>query len=348
MSTSLDYPAAVGAAVRAPSLHNSQPWRFRWHDGAVEVRLDPQRRLPASDPTGWGARLAVGAAVLNLRIALAWQGWEPRVRLLPDPADPDLLAVVRPERRRPATPVEQRLWHAIWQRHSNRAPFWPDPVPAEARTHLTSAAEAEGGWLELLIGPGPVAALAEIARAADQVLMRNPAYRAELAAWTRLGSAADGVPAEAGGPRPEPHDLLPHRPFSERPRGQVQDFEPQPLVGVLGTAGDTPGDQLIAGQALQRVLLTATDDGLAVSMLSQPIELAGAREQLRLALRQFGVPQMVLRIGFGRPSGPTPRRAVAEFLNGDDPAPPGRSGNGLEPEAFGRRGQPPAAGGRVY
>jgi nitroreductase len=330
MTTTIDYPAAIEAAVRAPSLHNSQPWRFGLRQGAVEVRVDPDRRLPASDPTGWAARVAGGAALLNLRLALAVQGWQPQVRLLPDPTDRDLLAVVEPTRPRPASPAEQRLWHAIWRRHSNRAPFWPDPVPAEARTHLAAATTAEGAWLELLIGLGPVAALAEIARTADQVLMRSASYRAELAAWTRAGAGtgsrpADGVPADAGGPRPEPQDLLPRRPFSDRPRGPVHEFEPQPLVAVLGTAGDTHGDQVLAGQALQRVLLAATDDGLAVSLLSQPIEVAGAREQLRLALHQFGAPQMVLRIGYGQPGTPTPRRSVAEVLHEHHPPAPARA-----------------------
>lgn len=315
MVTTLDYRAAVGAAVRAPSLHNSQPWRFRLRDGTVEVRLDPAHRLPASDPSGWAGRLAAGAAVLNLRLALAVQGWQPQVRLLPDPANPDLLAQVCPGPQRPATPAEQRLWQAIGRRSSHRAPFWPDPVPADTRTHLSAAARAEGAWLALLIGPGPVAALAAIAQTADQLLMHDPAYRAELAAWTRDHPATDGVPADAGGPRPQPHDLLPARPFSSQPRGPWRDFEPQPLIAVLGTAGDTPGDQLIAGQALQRVLLTTTDDQLTASMLSQPIEVAAAREQLRLALRQSGAPQMVLRIGYGQPGRPTPRRRVEEFID---------------------------------
>jgi hypothetical protein len=330
MTTTIDYPAAIGAAVRAPSLHNSQPWRFRVGPGRIEVRVDPDRRLPASDPTGWAARVACGAALLNLRLALTVQGWQAQVRLHPDPVDPDLLAVVEPIRSRPASPAEQRLWQAIWRRHSNRAPFWPDPVPAGARAHLAAAATTEGAWLELLIGLGPVAAVAEIARTADHVLMRSTDYRTELAAWTRTGTAADrvpadGVPADAGGPRPEPQDLLPRRPFSDRPRGPVREFEPQPLVAVLGTAGDTPGDQVLAGQALQRVLLTATDDGLAVSLLSQPIEVAGAREQLRLALRQFGTPQMVLRVGYGQLGTPTPRRSVAEVLDHVHPPAPART-----------------------
>jgi hypothetical protein len=322
MGHPIDHTAAVEAAVRAPSLHNSQPWRFRVHDGTVEVRLDPARRLPTTDPDGWAGRLAIGAAVLNLRLAMAVQHRQPLVRLLPggDRRDPDLLAEITAGPDRPPTPTQRRLYQAIARRHSNRQPFWPDPVPAQARSRLVAAAREEGAWLVLLIGPAPVAAVAEVARAADQVLMRDPAYRAELAAWTRDRPAPDGVPAGAGGPCPQPYDLFPTRPFADQPRLPGHDFEPQPLVAILGTAGDTPGDQLVAGQALQRVLLTATGDDLAVSLLSQPIEVPSAREQLRTALGQHGPPQMVLRVGYGVPGVPTPRRPLAEVVDNHDGA----------------------------
>lgn len=275
---------------------------------------DPRRRLPVADPDGWAARLAIGAAVYHLRLDLAVQGWQPEVRLLPDPDRPDLLAVVSPGTRRPATPADRRLWQAIWRRCSNRSRFRPDPVPADARARLVAAATAEGCWLELLIGAGPVAAVAAIIEASNRVLMRDPAYRAELAQWTRPGEAADGVPAEAGGPRVEPAELMAVAP-AYRPRTAGPDFGLYPLVAVLGTVADTPGDQLVAGQALQRVLLTATADGLATSMLSPPIELPSAREQLRLALRRSGPPQLVLRIGYGPPGTPTARRPVADVLD---------------------------------
>jgi nitroreductase len=317
---SLSYDVAIEAAVRAPSLHNSQPWRFRRAGDAIEVRLDHARQLPASDPTGWGARLAVGAAVFNLRLALAVQGWEPRVALTPSPTEPDLLAVVSPGPPYVSSPAEQQLWEAVERRHSNRAPFWPDPVPAQARARLVTAARAEAAWLELLIGAGPLALLSSVAQTANTVLMSNPAYQAELSAWTRGGDTdgvpADGVPAEAGGPSPEPQDLLPARSYSERPRPAGLDYEQLPLVGVLGTVGDTPGDQLTGGQALQRVLLTATVDDLAVSLVSQPIEVPSAREQLRLALGKFGTPQMVLRIGYGVAGTATGRRLLAEVFEG--------------------------------
>ncbi|WP_327032224.1 Acg family FMN-binding oxidoreductase [Micromonospora ureilytica] len=313
--TAAQLRAAAVDAVRAPSLHNTQPWRLRLRAGGIEVLADPGRRLPATDPSGWGVRIACGAALFNLRIALAVTGSPPRVRLRPDPAEPDLLARLVPDTPRRPTPTEQSLYAAIPRRFSNRLPFWPDPVPADARWLLGEAARIEQCWLELLIGVSAVSAFGEIARSAHRVLERDPAYRAEREGWLRREFTPDGVPASAGGPQGEPQDVLPTRGYGGRDRAPGRDFEPEPLVGVLGSVGNTAVDQVIAGQALQRLLLTATDAGLSVSMLSQPIEVAPAREQLRLSLGRFGTPQMVLRIGYGQPGRPTPRRSVDEVLD---------------------------------
>ncbi|MEU8264523.1 nitroreductase [Micromonospora sp. NPDC048999] len=313
--------AAVTDAVRAPSLHNTQPWRFRLHDGGIELSVDPLRRLPATDPSGWGARIACGAALFNLRLALAVAGTPATVRLRPYPADPNVVARLVPDVPRRPTPTEQSLYAAIGHRFSNRAPFWPDPVPAEARWRLGEAARAEHCWLELLIGTSAVNAFAEITRSAHRVLERDPAYVAERAAWIRSEPAPDGVPTTAAGPQGEPQDLLPQRGFGGRDRAPGRDFEPEPLVAVLGSPGNTSADQVVAGQALQRVLLAATDAGLSVSMISQPIEVSGAREALRLSLGRFGTPQMGLRIGYGQPGRPTPRRSVDEVLDVPMPQP---------------------------
>jgi nitroreductase len=310
-----DVLIAVQSAVRAPSLLNTQPWRFRLRGGALEVLADPARRLPVADPTGWATRVACGAAVFNLRLAFAMHGTPARVTLRPDPQDPNLMARLAPGQHRPPTPMERQLFAAIAKRHSNRFPFWPDPVPADVRARLVDAARGESAWLELVIGAGPVAAVAEVVQAASRVLHRDPRYRQEMARWIRREPSVDGVPEHAAGLPPQPYDLLPQRPFVNRPRRPGQEFEAEPLVAVMGVAGNTAGDQLTAGEALQRVLLTATDAGLAVSMFSQPIEVPAAREQLRLALGRFGTPQMVLRIGYGQPGAPTPRRPVAETID---------------------------------
>ena len=310
------FQTAVAAAVRAPSLHNSQPWRFALRGDTVEVRADPLRLLAVADPTGWGLRLSCGAAAYNLGLAFAVGGTPVDVEWLPKPTDRDLLAAVRPDPARPATPLQHRLFRAIPRRRSNRLPFRNEPVPPAARMAILQAARAESAWLELVSGTAPVAMVAEIAQAANRVLSRDSGYTAEIAAWTRHGPPArDGVPAAAGGPSPEPTDLLPRRSFSDIARPPGLEYEHEPLAAVLGTGGDRPVDQLMAGYALQRVLLTITDLGLSSSMFSQPIEVASAREQLRIALGRFGCPQMVLRVGYGDTGPATPRRPMSDVID---------------------------------
>ncbi len=146
------FQTAVVAAVRAPSLHNSQPWRFTLRGDTVEVRADPARALAVADPTGWGLRLSCGAATYNLRLAFAVGGTPVEVEWLPEPTDRDLLAVLRPGPARPPTPLEHRLFRAIPQRRSNRLPFRDDPVGPAARVAMLEAARAESAWLELVTG----------------------------------------------------------------------------------------------------------------------------------------------------------------------------------------------------
>lgn len=313
---------AATAAIRAPSLHNSQPWRLRLRDGAIEVLTDSSRQLAVADSAGWALRIACGAATFNARIALAGHGAPADVMLLPRDGGPDVIARLTPGTPRPPTYPEQAMTAAIPRRYSNRQPFWPEPVPSQSRVDLIEAARAESAWLELLVGMIPLAGFAEIAQSADRVLRSDPLYLAELMAWSHTDGAPEGVPVTAGAPAAEPHDLLPQRAFAERRRALGRDFEPEPLIAILGTAGDHPIDQLIAGQSLQRVLLTAVDLGLASSMISQPIEVPAARDQLRRSLRRLGTPQMALRIGYGQTGRPSPRRFVEDVLSVpiEDPA----------------------------
>jgi nitroreductase len=309
---------AVGSAAAAPSLHNTQPWRFRYDRSTdtVQVRADRSRVLKIADPAGWGMRLALGAATYNLTLAFAVAGQPMEVAWLPSNTDPDLHALLTPGPDRPATGEQERLYRAIPRRHSNRSPFRPEPVPLHARAEILRAAREELAWVELVTGVAPVAAVAEITQAAQQALDRDPGYVAELRTWTRHGESSDGVPVWTSGHTTAPQDLFPQRSFGDRPRPQGRDYETDPLVAVLGTAGDLAVDHLRAGYALQRVLLTITDLGLSASMFSQPIEVPSAREQLRLALGRFGTPQMVLRIGYGEPMPRSARRPAQDVIDG--------------------------------
>ncbi|WP_381255523.1 hypothetical protein [Streptomyces lutosisoli] len=93
------------------------------------------------------------------------------------------------------------------------------------------------------------------------------------------------------------------------------DFEQAPQLALLSTDHDNPEDWLRAGQAMERVLLLATLEGLASSFATPPLEWADLRRPLRDPMTGTGYPQVLLRLGYG-PRGPgTPRRPVSEVLD---------------------------------
>jgi nitroreductase len=307
----------VEAAAAAPSIHNTQPWRFRVvGDDLMEVYGDPDRVLWVADARGRALHLSCGAALFNLRVAIRVIGGKPLVWPLPDLGrEPTLIASVRLGEGRPPTRQDRELYESIWQRHTSRAPFSGKPVPSPAATALERAAEAEFAALRVLNAVDAVRVL-QLATAADRKLAEDFDHRVELARW--IGTEGDdGVPAPALGSRPdrEPapvRDLGRGSPATALPTAS---YEPQPHLAVLATARDDPADWLRAGQALQRVLLTATSNGLATSFLYHPLELHDMRQSEPGWWPWPECPQIILRFGYGPPGPTSPRRGVDDVLD---------------------------------
>ncbi|GAA0504756.1 nitroreductase [Paractinoplanes deccanensis] len=305
----------VRAATNAPSLHNSQPWLFRIRRDTVEVYADTARRLPVLDPDGREQLISVGAAVFTLRLAIGAAGYRPSEELFPEPGDPELVARVRAGGPAPVSPAAEALAAAVPHRHTNRWPFAHTPVPAPVLERLRDAARREGAVLTVA-GPAVRNAVLDLARSAERWLRARPGYAEELARWTGRGVRHDGVPLWAVGPW-DSLETVPIRDFTslaELPR-PAEPFEPYPTVLVLATEGDERADQVRAGAALQRVLLTATWQNLATTPISQLVE----EPVVRRALTDPGSglsAQMVLRVGYGRVVGATPRRPLSEVLLG--------------------------------
>jgi hypothetical protein len=129
--------AVIALANRAPSVHNSQPWRWRVESSSIDLFADPDRALPATDPDSRDLRLSCGAALHHLRVALLAAGLGATVHRLPDPANPMHLAAVETHSGRPS-PDDLALARAIENRRSDRRVFSSWPVPPEMLTVLGS------------------------------------------------------------------------------------------------------------------------------------------------------------------------------------------------------------------
>jgi nitroreductase len=303
------------AAIAAPSIHNSQPWRFRVTPAGVDVHADRSRVLGVIDPAGRELLMSVGAAIFNLRAAMLAHGRQPVLRLLPDGSRTDLVARVTPGPFVHPSETARALARAIPRRHTNRRPFADVPVPPNMLADLVRAAGVEGADLAVADETGRDTLLGVI-RTAEQRRRREPRYWLELATWTFWGRGRlDGVPPAAFGPW-SAAEAVPLRDFGlihRARRRRVERFEPKPTIAVLSTSSDGPEAWLRSGQALERVLLTATVRGLATTPMTQPVEIGGLRALL-CGNAADRVAQAIVRIGYGPASSPSPRRPLDEVL----------------------------------
>jgi hypothetical protein len=322
-------PAVVEAATRAPSVHNTQPWRFVAHDDVVELWDDPARGLPVLDPDGRARMISCGAALGLAEVAAAGLGVNTRTTLLPDAGAAEHLADLQLGDPHAPDDAQRALAAAIGRRHTERGAFDDSTdLPPETVRALAEAVQANGCWLRVVESPGDAAAVTVLLARADDVQSRDPAYRDELRQWTgRDPDSPDGIPVSA-----VPSEAPAERGSSYRLRDFDADREAQgpqwsgepppaehPLVVVIGTEADDPAAWLAAGQALGRLLLTSTTRGLAASPMTQALEVQDTRARLARDLGLVGHPQVVLRLGLAAPGstaavGHANRRSVAEVL----------------------------------
>ena len=297
----------VARAVWAPSVHNTQPWRFTADGGPrISLHADVGRRLAVADPDGREMMISCGAALFTVRLALRALGYIPETTVLPDPAQPALVAQVSWRDRAAADEFERRLSGHVLTRRTHRGAFDPEPLPPDTLASLRAAAAREGAALRIVADDGRRAALAAAVQTAEHELSRDGERLRELARWTPApGSGCrDGVPATSYPARAEhTQPYFPGRDFARGhgwgmpPLSPATSHRAAGVAGLLTTTADRPADWVNAGQALQRMLLTASTCGAAVALHSQPLELPWLREFIRTQLSDGACPHLVLRIG---------------------------------------------------
>jgi hypothetical protein len=308
----------IATAARAPSVHNTQPWRFGVGQYAIEMFADRRRKLRV-DPIGREMLISCGAALFGLRLAVRSLGYLPVVKLLPDPARLGLLARVRIGAAEPMTARERQMLEALPRRHTHRGPFAPGPLPAGLLAGLQHDVLAEGGTLALVDPALARQQLADIAGAAGRRQDLDPLAQAEVRRWSRdtADPARDGVPAHAfpaeAGRQP---GRLPQRDFDlGRGLGLLATGGPPPAAtAVLLTAGDGRADWLRAGQALHRLLAHAASKWVFASLYTQPLEAAAIRALIRDRLALPGAPQMLLQLGLAHTTHATARRPPDDLI----------------------------------
>jgi hypothetical protein len=273
-----------------------QPWIFEVSGNRILLRADRTKSLRANDPEDRELTMSCGGALMILRVAAAAEGLSTSIQLLPESEDADLLAAVELRISDEDEPPLVELRATIEERRIHREHFSCKDLSNKTIAMLRDAAKQEDAWLETLTEKDVRQDVADLIAEADAAQWEDADWRHELTASMHPRRKEDRLTV------PNLVATLARvvtRPFGGGGTAEVSRLiEDSPLLAVLGTEGDGPGNWLNAGQALQRVLLVARANGLYVSFLNQPVQVASLRPKLQGILGRSGFPQTLFRLGY--------------------------------------------------
>lgn len=291
--------AGAGAALRraavraasAASVRDTQPWRLRLGERSLEVHADRSRQLEVVDPRARHLTISCGCALFNARRSLAGDGVPVRISRRADPRRPTLLARIVPSQGAGVDPTGvQELTGLGDVRLVEPAALGAAEVDEAVLTVLERAAASEGVHATIARTTARRTQLAALAEVADVIERLNPGVEAERRAW-----------AVATGRR--------NAPVKDTPT-----YHSRTCFVLLDGAQDEHEEWLRAGEALQRLLLELSRNGLAAALLLQVTDVPVARAQLRRTLAPGREPLALLCIGAADGRGGR-RRRLADVLD---------------------------------
>ena len=310
---------AIMLACRAPSLHNSQPWRWLVGTGQVDLFSDHTRTLRSTDTSGRETLIGCGAALDHLRVAMAAAGWDTNVDRFPNPNDLDHLATIDFSPAHFVTDAQRARADAILLRRTDRLPFGAPTDWGSFESMLRTTFDPTVAKLDVLPDDARPT-LAEASRLTESLRRYDQYYHDELRWWTESFRMFQGLPHSALVSEEENARVGLNRQF---PAGGHSDRRPEQLADqakilVLSTPEHTRADALRCGEVLSTVLLEATMAGLATCPLTSITELAESRAVIEGMIGPVGFPQVLIRVGktpaLEQPPPPTPRRPLSEVM----------------------------------
>jgi len=317
-----DFEFLVAQAVKAPSGHNTQPWRFRQNESAVEVYPDFDRRLPVVDPDDRELFVSLGCATENLCLAAQNIGYESSVAV----GDTGVIAVALTEG---ADVKSNPLFEQIDLRQTNRSIYTGEEIALDALRKLQSVCSEKGISIHYYARQTKqFNDIEQYVLQGNTRQMQNESFKAELKSWMRFNKkhqdqTLDGLSYTVFGapnvPRwmAEPIMSMAINAKTQNKADREKIDSASHLV-LFTTRENSRREWVDLGRTLQRFLLTATELGISHAYLNQPNEEAEIVAEMAKTLDLDGeYPTVLLRVGYGEQQAYSKRRPIGDIIVAD-------------------------------
>lgn len=309
----------VEHAIKAPSGHNTQPWKFKINEHSIDIYPDYGKALPVVDPDNRELFVSLGCATENLCIAATIKGYRSEVSVAAD-------GLIHIDLQRDTTITPSPLFPQIAMRQTNRNVYDGRIIPVDSICELQATEkEPAVGVRFFRNGSHEFNMIADLILAGNSRQMDDEHFIAELKQWMRYNKKhADGT-----------HDGLSYAVFGAP---NLPRFISQPVMGmfingkqqnkgdrkkiassshlVLFTTEANTIEQWVAlGRTLERYLLKMTAMGIAIGYMNQPNEVKDLALTMTSSLGlDSQYPTVLIRIGYSEKAPYSQRRPVETVL----------------------------------
>ena len=320
-----DFNLLVECAIKAPSGHNTQPWKFENIDTGIIIHPDFKRALPVVDAENYELYISLGCALENLLIAAKQKGYNCQVKYPSNTTESIVIDITKDNSGKYTYDV---LFNEITKRQVTKSKYNDKTLSDEVLQKLTSCFNFEGVSLCILNGKKNYETIIPLIIEANNSQFNNKDFLNELVHWIRFSKneaekKKDGIWSATMG-MPGLGRFLGGLVMKNFVNAKSEEKRLVDLLnhtqGLAIFISDTNNAEawVKTGQAFQRFGLTATHLGISHAHLNMPCEEFSVRQKLAKVLGlENKHPLLLIRYGYSEKMPYSYRRNLEEVIIND-------------------------------
>lgn len=170
-------------ATKAPSGHNTQPWKFLIKKDEIQIHPDFNRALPIVDPDNHALYISLGCAVENAVLAAKNYGFSSNIEIAKNNEGADFIAI---KLRKDKTVEFDELFNYIDNRQVTRNEYSSSTVPSEDVKILLESTDFEGVHVLVFTDSKAISELEPFIIEGSNLQFQNKDFVNELVSWIRF------------------------------------------------------------------------------------------------------------------------------------------------------------------
>lgn len=301
-----DFTFLVECAIKAPSGHNTQPWKFENIENGIIIHPDFKRALPVVDADNYELYVSLGCALENMLIAGKQKGYSYKVSYPEQSGSSILIDLTKDETGNIAPDL---LFNEISKRQVTKTKYNDKPLSDDVLKQVGSCFNFEGISMLIFESKKKFEKIIPLIIEANNLQFNNRDFLNELVHWIRFSKneaekKKDGIwSATMGMPglgRFFGSLVMKNFVKSKSEEKRLIDLL-EHTSGLAIFISDTNNAEawVKTGQAFQRFGLTTTHLGVSHAHLNMPCEEVTVRQKFAKALGVEGChPLLLIRYGY--------------------------------------------------